>query len=161
MSSGIGIPDSSPESTVTAIKHISQEFAEEFGGTCRVREELKELSTHVTLDFTVHDHGLRIVLRYVKSHDLRCAASSGDGIIWPVETQTLGRVGEKLLLELECEETNSRARFWWRYYPEKPQLVGDYDKLNVIPQFQQPSDILDRSTLRAQLRERLLLAPRE
>lgn len=155
MDSGIGIPDSSPESTVRAIKKISEEVANELGGTCTIDEKIDGLSNSSTFDFTVGGRGFRISLHYIESQNLDCSDVWGTGIIWQTETT------EKLLLQLECDEKpNSKPSFWWRVYPEKVRQVNEGND-NEIPRFEQPSHTLDRSTLRALLHERLSPVPRE
>src|SRR5260221_726071 len=119
MDSGVGIPDSSPESTVRAITRISQEFAEEFGGTCTVDEKVDGLSNSFTFDFLVGQREFRMFVHYIEGQNLDCSDFWGTGTIWQTETT------EKLLLQLECKEISSKASFWWRVYPEKIRPVDE------------------------------------
>lgn len=148
MKISLGIPDDTPENTVTAIVKIIEEEALLLGAEVEQSTEQKDLSHVATITVTREFRSFQIVLSYVESQYLDMTyASIGNGFVsWgPIS-------GPRERYDLELLSKNSlhslSRPFRWGVYEE-----GKYD-LEVPPLY-----ILDGGLLRSWLRRLQPSAP--
>ncbi len=149
-----GIPDDTPENIVRSMLAIIDDEVKALGAVVERETKREGLSISETIDVSLGDVSVRILLNYVESSKLHLAKISiGTGSFcsgWSKKDDSW--IGEHWRMKLLPAETFSpviKPPFRWGLYPRDASLQGD-----------EPTHILDGQLLRTLLRERLRCSPR-